>query len=151
MSIPYINFIFLCLCKSTRSASAEMVRRAKQCLQLLKDFQHLLFFVLVQDILEVLSWWVSFKCICQMCLLQFECRAEGNNFVNCCSLSLKLPEDGLTLPRALHAFETSVLMLIGIETESGEHVADFLAQTPEGSFHNVQLVRFSERREGFSR
>ncbi|XP_027132692.1 zinc finger protein 862-like [Larimichthys crocea] len=38
-----------------------------------------------------------------------------------------------------------------METESGEHVEGFLAQTGEGSFHNVQLVGFGERREVFSR
>ncbi|TKS72003.1 Zinc finger protein 862 [Collichthys lucidus] len=67
------------------------------------------------------------------------------------SLSLKLQEDGLTLPESLHAFETAVLKLIAMETEPGEHVEGFLAQTGEGSFHNVQLVGFGERREVFSR
>ncbi|KAF7647685.1 hypothetical protein LDENG_00168340 [Lucifuga dentata] len=55
----------------TRSASADMIGRAKQCVQI-KDYSRLLFVVLVQDILKVLS-----------------------------CLSLKLHEDGVTLSKAL--------------------------------------------------
>jgi len=38
-----------------------MIGRAKQCLQVLNDFQHLLFIMLVLDVIEVLSWQVSIK------------------------------------------------------------------------------------------
>ncbi|KAJ8334021.1 hypothetical protein SKAU_G00413400 [Synaphobranchus kaupii] len=103
---------------SNRSASAEMIGRAKQCLQVLKDFQHLLFIVLVQDVMEV-----------------FSC------------LSLKLQEDGLTLPEALYAFETAVLRLTAMETEAGECVEGFLAETQNGTFHNEELLRFRESRK----
>ncbi|XP_049927681.1 uncharacterized protein LOC126407055 [Epinephelus moara] len=40
---------------SNRSANAKVIGRAKQCIQVLKDFQHLPFIVLVQDIIQVLS------------------------------------------------------------------------------------------------
>ena len=72
-------------------------------------------------------------------------------FFNCCSLSLKLQEDGLTLPEASYAFETAVLRLTGMETEAGQYVESFLAQTQEGTFHNVQLLRFRESRDEFNR
>nr|XP_055030774.1 zinc finger protein 862-like [Misgurnus anguillicaudatus] len=42
----------------TRSASADMIGRAKQCLYLLKDYEQLSFIVLVQDILKTLSRYV---------------------------------------------------------------------------------------------
>lgn len=57
----------------------------------------------------------------------------------------------LTLQEALNAFETAVLRLTGMETEIVQYVEGFLAETQEGSFHNVQLLRFWESREEFNR
>ncbi|KAJ8417400.1 hypothetical protein AAFF_G00286270 [Aldrovandia affinis] len=107
----------------SRSASADMIGRAKQCVQMLKDYSCLLFVVLVQDILKVLS-----------------------------CLSLKLQEDGITLPKALQAFETALLMLTSLHSTAGESLEGFLQGPAEGQFHAVQLQSFSqESRDRFDR
>lgn len=48
---------FLC-----RSASADMIGRAKQCLSVLKNYEQLLFRVLMQDVLSTLSRYVFLFC-----------------------------------------------------------------------------------------
>ncbi|KAL0993799.1 hypothetical protein UPYG_G00114090 [Umbra pygmaea] len=106
----------------TRSASADMIGRAKQCVQVLMNYSQLFFIVLVQDILKVLS-----------------------------CLSLKFQEDGVTL-KALLAFETAVLMLTNIHTAHGEILEGFLKESAGGQFHAVQLQNFcSESRDRFDR
>ncbi|KAJ8332532.1 hypothetical protein SKAU_G00423210 [Synaphobranchus kaupii] len=100
----------------TRSASADMLGRARQCTQLL-------FVGLVQVILQVLS-----------------------------CLSLKLQEDGVTLPSALHAFETALLLLTSMATTPGECLERFLEDTEDEHFHSVPLHNCSqESRDGFAR
>ncbi|KAJ8007764.1 hypothetical protein DPEC_G00097590 [Dallia pectoralis] len=101
----------------TRSASAEIIGRAKQCLQVLKDFQHI---VLVQDVIKVLS--------------SFESHAARGQ---------------LTLPEALYAFETAVLRLTAMETEAGKCEEGFLAESQNGTYQNVELLRFRESRAEF--
>ncbi|CAL8295850.1 unnamed protein product [Merluccius merluccius] len=98
-----------------RSASADMLGRARQCILVLKDYKHLLFVALVQDSLHVLS-----------------------------CLSLKLQEDGVTLPSALHAFETALLSLTSMATSPAEFLEHFLEDTEDGQFHSVPLLNFSQ-------
>lgn len=63
----YLLLNNLNLCCLSRSASADMIGRAKQCVQVLMDYSQLLFIVLVQDILKVLSWSVAkfFSIVCE--------------------------------------------------------------------------------------
>lgn len=69
-----------------------------------------------------------------------------------CSLSLKFQEDGVTLPKALLAFETAVLMLTSMHTVPGESLEGFLKESAGGQFQAVQLQKFrSESRNRFDR
>ncbi|KAL1248507.1 hypothetical protein QQF64_021825 [Cirrhinus molitorella] len=103
--VPHLNNIH-CLgqwfSNGGTSASADMICRTKQCLLVLKDYEQLSFMVLVQDILSILS-----------------------------CLSLKLQEDGLTLPQALQAFEVAVLRIVSVQTTTGEKLELFLDHTKD--------------------
>lgn len=64
-------------------------------------------------------------------------------------MSLKLQEDGLTLPQALQAFEVAVLRLVSMQTAPGEKLELFLDNTKdEGKFQAVQLSNFNEDVKG---
>lgn len=64
-------------------------------------------------------------------------------------MSLKLQEDGLTLPQALQAFEVAVLRLVSMQTAPGEKLELFLDKTKdESKFHTVQLSNFNEDGKG---
>ncbi|KAJ8405256.1 hypothetical protein AAFF_G00322470 [Aldrovandia affinis] len=68
------------------------------------------------------------------------------------NLSLKLQEDGVTLPKALQAFETALLMLTSMHSTAGESLEGFLQDSAEGQFHAMQLQSFSqESRDRFDR
>lgn len=69
-----------------------------------------------------------------------------------CSLSLNFQEDGVTLPKALQAFETTLLMLTSMHTTPGESLEGFLRDSADGQYHAVQLQECSqESRESFDR
>lgn len=69
-----------------------------------------------------------------------------------CSLSLKLQEDGVTLPSAVHAFETALLSLTSMAMTPGEFLERFLEDTEDGQFHSVPLLNLSrDSRDRFDR
>ena len=55
------------------------------------------------------------------------------------SLSLKLQQDGLTLPMELQAVEASQLTLISMETQPEESLEGFTAAIQGDTFKEVQL------------
>lgn len=65
---------------------------------------------------------------------------------------MRLQKDGRTLPRALAAFETALLVLTSMQTTPGENLGKFLEERLDGKFHTVELLHYNqETRNRFDR
>ena len=96
-------------------SSPTMIGRARQIVTQMKHFKSLQFMFFMCDVLDVLS-----------------------------CLSCKFQENKVTISECIEALETAFLSLRELRVEHGRHLRGFLAESVNGTFHDVELTAYND-------